>query len=66
MGLKGWSVIEFDDDAPYKVQATLDWGSVEEVTKAVESEVAQTVFGDIPNFSDKQPVVLKGPIIAKS
>jgi hypothetical protein len=34
-GLKGWKVLKFNDDAPYCVQATLEWGDMKVSTCVV-------------------------------
>ncbi|KAF2723818.1 hypothetical protein K431DRAFT_301342 [Polychaeton citri CBS 116435] len=59
-GLVSWRVLSYPDDAPYKVSALLEVSSVEAWEKMSTSAQAETVFGDVPNFSDKQPVVFKG------
>ncbi|CAK4034733.1 Hypothetical predicted protein [Lecanosticta acicola] len=61
-GLKSWKVIYFPDDAPYSVQATLEWGSVKDFQEAASSEEAKTVLGDVSNFSNKDPVILTGDV----
>jgi len=65
-GLTSWSVTEFlpgpDGAKPqFSVQATLIFDKAEQVGKAIEAEGA-VVFGDVPNFSNKQPVFLMGPV----
>lgn len=68
-GMQSWSVIEFapgpDGAKPlYSVQATLVFEKAEQVGKAIEAE-GKVIFGDVPNFSNKQPVVsdfVPGPI----
>jgi len=69
-GLKSWSVAEFnpgpDGSKPlYSVQATLIFEKAEQVGAAVEAE-GPAVFGDVPNFSNKQPVFLMGDVKASS
>jgi uncharacterized protein (TIGR02118 family) len=69
-GLQSWSVTEFQpgpDGAkpPYSVQATLVFDKAEEVGKAIEAE-GSVVFGDVPNFSNKQPVFMMGPVKGES
>lgn len=63
LGLKSWQIVEMGDDAPFKVQATLLWGSEADFKSAASGKTAAIVFGDISNFSDKQPVVLSGPVV---
>lgn len=67
-GLKGWEVIQFargaDGATPlYQVQATLSWDSKEDFGKAMASEEAKTVLGDISNFTNTQPVLIAGDVL---
>ncbi|KAE9965897.1 hypothetical protein EG327_000298 [Venturia inaequalis] len=69
-GMQSWSVIEFqpgpDGAKPqYSVQATLVFEKAEQVSKALEAE-GTVVFGDVPNFSNKQPVFLMGDVKGES
>ncbi|KAH8165495.1 hypothetical protein CIB48_g2736 [Xylaria polymorpha] len=60
-GLKSWKVVHYTDpEAPYAVHAWLEWESKEHADKGTTSADGATVFADIPNFSDKHPVVLAG------
>lgn len=64
-GLQGWSVLEFKPDAQgnkpkYCVQATLVFDNPDDLQKALKSEDAGPIFGDIPNFCNKSPVFLGG------
>jgi uncharacterized protein (TIGR02118 family) len=61
-GLKSWKVLQFPSDAPYSVQATLEWDSKEDFEKALGSEETKEVLGDVPNFSDKNPVLMPGDV----
>jgi uncharacterized protein (TIGR02118 family) len=65
-GLKSWKVIKFGDDSPYCVQATLEWGSLDDFQKAATSDSAKEVLGDVPNFSDKDPVLMSGDVVGTS
>ena len=65
-GLKRWSVLKFGDDSPYCVQATLEWGSLDDFQKAATSDSAKEVLGDVPNFSDKDPVLMSGDVVGTS
>ncbi|WZH45454.1 hypothetical protein QYS62_006513 [Fusarium acuminatum] len=65
-GLKGYTILQFQEGAPYQVQATLHWGSVEEFDKGAASEVAAEIFGDIKNFYTGDPIILKGKIVSSS
>lgn len=68
-GLKGWEVIQFvkgaDGAAPlYQIQATLAFDTKEDFGKAMSSAEAKTVLGDIPNFTNTQPVLIAGDVKA--
>ncbi|KAG9253793.1 uncharacterized protein F5Z01DRAFT_129084 [Emericellopsis atlantica] len=64
-GLLSWDVLTFQADAPYQVQATLYWESLEAFEKAAGQEVTAKIFGDIPNYTTAQAVILKGKVVAK-
>ncbi|EWZ33391.1 hypothetical protein FOQG_14011 [Fusarium oxysporum f. sp. raphani 54005] len=63
-GLKNYKILTFQEGAPFQIQATLEWESLEVFEKAAASEAAAAVFGDIKNFYDGNPVLLKGPVVA--
>ena len=71
-GLKGYTIVQLsnglgasglDDSHPHGVQAILHWADMDSVSKAVSSEEAKTVFGDIPNFSDQAPTFSAGAVV---
>lgn len=66
LGLKGWKVIKFGEDADYLVQATLEWGDLSNFQTAASSESAKEIMGDIENFSDKQPILISGEDVGTS
>lgn len=61
-GLKSWKVIYFPDDAPYTVQATLEWDNIKQFQEAASAPEAKDVLGDVPNFSNKDPVIMAGEV----
>lgn len=61
-GLKSWKIIYFGDDSPYCVQATLEFDSMKSFQEAGASPEAKEVLGDVPNFSDKDPVIMAGEV----
>ena len=70
-GLQKWEVTQYGPGAdgakpPYSVCATLTFGSGEDMKKCMESEEAKKVFGDIPNFSNKGPVLMAGDVVGTS
>lgn len=67
-GLKGWEVVQFrpgpDGSEPaYSVQASLIWDSPDDVKTAFASEETKTVLGDVPNFSNRDPILMGGPVM---
>lgn len=65
-GLKSWKVLKYPDDAPYSIQATLEFGSLDEFHKAAAGPEHSDIVGDIKNFADKDPLFLTGDVIATS
>ncbi|CAD0099736.1 unnamed protein product [Aureobasidium mustum] len=65
-GLKKWTVVQMPEDSEYCVQAILEWESEDSSKKALASETASTVFGDVKNFSDKQPTFLDGNVVGSA
>lgn len=66
-GLKGWRVVKAVDgptgDKPlYSVIATLEFDTAQQFQDAVAAE-GGPVFGDVPNFSNKQPVVVIADVV---
>ncbi|KAI1500907.1 hypothetical protein F5X99DRAFT_384839 [Biscogniauxia marginata] len=62
-GLKVWRVAQYDNaESPYVVQAWLEFENAEGWAKASGGAEAKDIFGDIVNFSDKEPIVLVGVI----
>lgn len=59
-------VLKFGDDAPYTVQATLEFDEMSSFHKAAQHETAKEVMGDIVNFSDKDPILLPGEVVKTS
>ena len=61
-GLKGWRVLKavgtpFGGEPAYSVIANLEFDTADQFRAAVAAE-GGTVFGDVPNFSNKDPVVV--------
>ncbi|KIV97077.1 hypothetical protein PV10_00872 [Exophiala mesophila] len=69
-GLKNWTVVKFnpgpDGSQTYTYGAILTWDSAESIGKAVSSESAKVVMGDVVNFSNKAPIFLTGGIVGQS
>merc|ERR1712137_915945 len=63
-GLKSWKVLKFGDDAPYCVQATLEWGSMSDFQKATQDKAAMdAIMGDVSNFSNTNPKLMTGEVV---
>ncbi|KAH9907526.1 hypothetical protein F4778DRAFT_722317 [Xylariomycetidae sp. FL2044] len=64
-GLKGWKVAHYtNEDAPYCVQAIMEWEDASNWAKASGGQEAKEIFDDVAKFSDKKPSVLVGEIKA--
>ncbi|KAI2627044.1 hypothetical protein GGS26DRAFT_150218 [Hypomontagnella submonticulosa] len=62
-GLRSWQVAQYTNpDAPYVVQAWLEFEQPEKVSEATASAEGKEIFADIPNFYDKTAVTLSGPL----
>ena len=44
------------------IQAILQWESIEKFGAAAAGEGGPEIFADVPNFTDIQPIVLKGEV----
>ncbi|ETN43133.1 uncharacterized protein HMPREF1541_02291 [Cyphellophora europaea CBS 101466] len=70
-GLKGYTVTQAqpgpDGAKPqYSILAVLHWEKAEDVGKAMgDQDTAGPILGDIPNFSNQQPIFLTGPVVGK-
>ena len=70
-GLKSWSVNKFIGtptpgvDPAYSVEATLYFDTVDQFQEALKA-TAGKVLGDIPNFSNKDPIMLIGDVVGSS
>lgn len=68
-GLKSYTVLQAqpgpDGAKPqYSVQATLVWEKGEHVAAALgDGASTGAIMGDIPNFSNKQPVFVSGDVV---
>ncbi|WPG98084.1 Hypothetical protein R9X50_00087000 [Acrodontium crateriforme] len=65
-GLTSYKVLKFNDNAPYSVQATLEFESLEAFQKAAGGPHTAEILGDVPNFSDKEPVLMPASIVGSS
>lgn len=66
-GLKSWRVVKAaagptGDKPPYSIIATLEFDTVDQFKAAVAAE-GGPIFGDVPNFSNKSPVVVVGDVV---
>jgi len=58
LGLKGFRIIEYPAEAPYLVQAILEFDSLEDIQRAQSSDAAKEVLGDIPKFANPSDAVV--------
>ncbi len=65
-GIKGWRVLKAVGapfgEPMYSIIATLEFDTPEQFKAAVAAE-GGPVFGDVPNFSNKEPVVVIGDVV---
>lgn len=66
-GIKGWRVLKavgtpFGGKPRYSIIALLEFDAPEQFHAAVAAE-GGPVFGDVPNFSNKEPVVVIGDVV---
>ena len=69
-GIKGWRVLQavgtpFGGKPRYSIIATLEFDSADQFHAAVAAE-GGPVFGDVPNFSNKEPVVVIGDLVGSA
>ncbi len=69
-GLKGWRVLKavgtpFGEDALFSIIANLEFDTADQFKAAVAAE-GGPVFGDVPNFSNKSPVVVIGDLVGSA
>jgi len=70
-GMKGYTVLKFlgtpdpNTPSPYSVQATLFFDTPQQFEAGVKAE-APTVMGDIPNFTNTEPVLMVGDVVGGS
>ncbi|EMR71130.1 hypothetical protein MGN70_012731 [Eutypa lata] len=57
--LLSWEVSTLPADAPFCVQAHVEWANEEAFNSLPQSEAGRKVFADIPNFSKEQPIFMK-------
>ncbi|KAK3115254.1 hypothetical protein LTR53_005574 [Teratosphaeriaceae sp. CCFEE 6253] len=61
-GLTSWKVLDFGSEADFCVQATLEWESQKAFETAAATPEMKEVLDDVPNFSDKSPMMLPGAV----
>lgn len=66
-GLKSWKIAQYDKpDAPFIIQAWLEWESKEHAEKGTSSSDGATVIADVAKFSDKTPIIMDGAVIGSA
>ena len=69
-GIKGWRVLKavgtpFGGKPLYSIIANLEFETPDQFRSAVAAE-GGIVFGDVPNFSNKDPVVVIGDLVGSA
>lgn len=69
-GIKGWRVLKavgtpFDGKPLYSIIANLEFDTADQFRAAVAAE-GGVVFEDVPNFSNKDPVVVIGDLVGSA
>ncbi len=69
-GIKGWRVLKavgtpFGGKPAYRVICNLEFDTADQFRAAVAAK-GGPVFGDVPNFSNKDPVVVIGDLVEAS
>ena len=69
-GIKGWRVLKavgtpFGGKPLYSIIANLEFDTAGQFRAAVAAE-GEVVFGDVPNFSNKDPVVVIGDVVGSA
>ncbi|KAH6892892.1 ethyl tert-butyl ether degradation EthD [Thelonectria olida] len=69
-GVKSWSATKFangiNGSAPvYTFGSIVVWDNQEQVKTAFSGPEADEIMGDVPNFSNKQPVFLFGDVLTE-
>ncbi|KAJ8114762.1 hypothetical protein ONZ43_g4829 [Nemania bipapillata] len=60
-GLKAWKVTQYTSaNAPWSVQAWLEWESQEHAEKGQASDGTVAIFDDVAKFSDNKAVLMEG------
>ncbi|KAF4774338.1 ethyl tert-butyl ether degradation [Colletotrichum scovillei] len=68
-GVTSWSVTKFQPGADgipplYAFGSTVTWDSLQQIKAAFAGPEAAGIMGDVPNFSNKQPIFLTGEVLA--
>lgn len=67
-GLKSYKVFQLEPSPdgskpPYTAGTVFEFDKIENIREAFGAEVVQVIFGDIPNFSNKNPVMFASKIV---
>ena len=72
-GMTGYSVEKLEPntasgaESPYSMVATLEFESMEKFKSALgNSGAAGKIMGDIPNFSNREPLIIPGDVVGTS
>jgi len=64
--LVSWEVNKLPADAPFCIQAQVEWTTEEAFTSLPLTEAGQKIFADVPNFSKESPIFMKLQILAST
>ncbi|KAJ5939116.1 hypothetical protein N7466_002250 [Penicillium verhagenii] len=64
-GLISWKVVKYSSSldgskSQFLIAALLEFESEEAATNALKDPESATIFGDIPNFTNKKPITIAG------
>jgi uncharacterized protein (TIGR02118 family) len=65
-GIEGWQALKFPEvggvKPAYHASAVVTFDSPEGATKALRVAATEEVFGDVPNFTNLQPLLMSGEV----
>lgn len=60
LGLQSWQVIQLEPGSEFQVLTALKWKDLKSWDTALTGPDSASVFGDLKNFTNGKPVVMKG------
>ncbi|KAF2863400.1 hypothetical protein K470DRAFT_255106 [Piedraia hortae CBS 480.64] len=65
-GMESAKVYKMDDDAAFCAQATLTWGSLDQIKKALAAPATKEIQDDVKKFADKEPIFIFGETLVST